>query len=104
MSTIKKPRVKWLAVAREYVDQLGTKGTSRELGEHPCAWAQRLALLSIRLSATRAAGERWSAQLASGEPTTIREVRRRAHRARLLRSDASTPATGSRSGRNQSPD
>ena len=77
----KKPRIKWLAVAQAYVDQLGTKGTSREMGEHPRAWAQRLAMQSIRRREIRAAAERSAAQLASGEPTTIREIRRRAHRA-----------------------
>ena len=79
----KSRRVKWLAVAQVYVGWLGTKGTGRELGETPRAWAQRLALLSIRLRATRASVEREAAQLASGEPTTIHEMRRRAHRAAL---------------------
>ena len=73
----KKPRIKWLSVAMAYVDQLGTKGTSRELGERPRAWAQRLAGQSMRLREIRAMGEWWT----KPRELTIREIRRRAHRA-----------------------
>lgn len=87
----KNSRINWLSVALAYVAQLGAKGTRREMGETPRAWAQRLAGQAISMREISACVERRAAQRASGEPTTIREVRRRAHRAALAADAIAAP-------------